>query len=146
MTIQWNWIGSLLLGCALLVGCSSGEKLYPVSGKVTYKGQPLSGALVTLHPKDSSDPRVERPVGYTQEDGTFRLNTGQREGAPAGQYVVTVICSRTVAPAGGKGKVFNTGGDETVDILGGTYANPNTSKIAVEIKPGPNELPPLDLH
>ncbi|MCS7269680.1 MAG: carboxypeptidase-like regulatory domain-containing protein [Gemmataceae bacterium] len=119
--------------------------MYPVSGKVTYKGQPLAGALVTLHPKDSNDPRVERPLGFTQEDGTFTVSTAQKPGAPAGQYVVTVICSRPVKVEG-KGKLFSTGGDETVDILGGTYANPNSSKITVEVKPGNNQLPPLELQ
>jgi hypothetical protein len=122
--------------------------LYPVSGKVTYKGQPLSGALVTLHPKGSTDPRVERPVGYTQEDGTFSVKTGQNPGAPAGEYIVTVICSRKVEPKGGsKSKIISFGGDEeTVDILGGTYANPQTSQILVEIKPGNNELSPIELR
>ncbi|MDW8243585.1 MAG: hypothetical protein RMJ88_10275 [Thermogemmata sp.] len=117
-----------------------------MSGKVTYKGKPLAGALVTFHPKNSSDPRVERPVGYTQEDGTFTVSTAQKTGAPAGQYVLTVICNRTVKPEG-KGKILGTGIDEeTVDILGGAYTNPNTSKLTVEVKPGNNELPPLELQ
>jgi hypothetical protein len=136
-------LGGLTCGFVgvLLAGCSGGTPLYPVSGKVTHKGSPLSGALVTFHPKDSNDPRAERPTGYTNEDGTFKLTTGQKEGAPAGQYVVTVICTRKVQTEN-KGKIFNTGGtDETVDILGGAYANPQASKITVEVKPGPNEVP-----
>jgi hypothetical protein len=138
------WAGALALtlGC---LGCSSGERLHPVSGKVLYKGQPLAGALVTLHPQGSNDPRVERPNGFTQEDGTFTVTTGQKPGAPAGQYLVTVICSRTVQPEG-KGKIINTGGEDSVDILGGAYANPNTSKITVQVQPGNNTLPPIELH
>jgi hypothetical protein len=138
----WISLLALALGC---LGCGSGERLHPVSGKVTYKGKPLSGALVTLHPKDNNDPRVERPNGFTQEDGTFTVVTGQKQGAAAGQYVVTVICSRTIQPEG-KGKIINTGGEDSIDLLGGMYANPNTSKITVEVKPGNNTLPPIELQ
>lgn len=144
--IPWGsrWAGVLVLALGCL-GCSSEERLHPVSGKVMYKSQPLAGALVTLHPQGSNDPRTERPNGFTQKDGTFTLTTGQKAGAPAGQYLVTIICSRSTQPAG-KGKIINTGEDDSVDVLGGMYANPNTSKITVEIRPGNNILPPIELQ
>src|SRR5207245_3238340 len=75
--------------------------LHPVQGKVFYKDQPLGGVLVTFHPKGASDIRTVRPVGLTREDGTFTLTTGQQEGAPAGEYVATFICSETAVAKGG---------------------------------------------
>lgn len=132
------------LACVLIAGCSEGTSLQPVTGKVVYKGQPLAGALVTLHPKDNNDPRVVRPVGYTQEDGTFKILTGKKEGAPVGKYVVTVICNQK-PQSEKKEKSFSTGGDDdTVDLLGGAYANFQTSKLTFEVKAGPNDLP-IDL-
>jgi hypothetical protein len=135
----------LILAAALAcVSCSGGgATLYPVKGKVLYKNQPLAGAQVTFHPK-GADLKTVNPTGLTKEDGTFTVMTGPSEGAPAGEYTVTLICSEQVAPQGNK-KVISTEMPETKDRLGGAYANRNTSTIKVEIKPGPNELQPFDL-
>lgn len=139
--------GWLVLTAALCcVSCSgSGASLNPVHGKVIYKGQPLKGALVTFHPTQSlNEVKAARPVGLTKDDGTFSLTTGQNEGAPAGDYVVTLICSEEVPQPGGK-KVFSTAPPESRDRFGGAYANAATSQIKVSIKSGPNQLEPFEL-
>jgi hypothetical protein len=122
-------------------GCGGG--LNPVQGTVLYKNQPLKGALVTFHPKGVNEITAVRPVGLTDEDGTFRLTTGQKEGAPAGEYVVTVICSEEIAPR--DKKVISTAPPETRDRFQGAYANAATSKLKAEIKNGANQLQPFDL-
>jgi hypothetical protein len=126
------------------VSCSGGggPKLNPVQGKVLYKKEPLPGALFTFHPKDTTDMNVIPPVGLTGEDGTFKVTTGQKDGAAAGEYVVTIICSQV--PTGGK-KPVSTGGVDTQDRLGGTYADRANSRITVKIKEGTNQLEPFDL-
>lgn len=127
--------------------CGGGRgSLNEVRGKVLHKNQPLSGALVTLHPKgDKKDFRAVPSVGMTKEDGTFTLTTGKKDGAPAGEYTVTIICSREVGGQDKKQKDFSTGGVETEDILKGAYADRDSSKISVTIKSGANQLEPFDL-
>jgi hypothetical protein len=125
------------------LACSgSTEKLNPIQGKVLFKNQPLKGALVTFHPKGADDPKKERPTGLTREDGTFTVTTGQKEGAPAGQYVITIICSEVPETAS---KGISTGGVEAQDRLQGAYAMREKSTIQVEIKKGINELTPFEL-
>jgi hypothetical protein len=134
-------IALLLLGG---VSCSGGgpAALNPVKGKLLYKDQPIGGAVVSFHPTGGGDALAARPVGMTKEDGTFSLTTGQAEGAPAGEYVVTVVWP---GEAGGKKKVMSTAPPETVDRLQGAYANRDTSSIKAEVKKGENQLEPFHL-
>jgi hypothetical protein len=129
------------LGC---LSCSGSGKLYPVQGRVLHKDQPLKGALVTFHPKGADEVTAVRSTGLTGEDGTFTLTTGPKEGAPAGVYVVTVICSEEVPRDKKKG--FSTEPPDTRDRFGGAYANRATSKLEVEIKKSANQLEPFHLQ
>ena len=128
--------------CLLQLSCSSNSGLNPVQGKVLYQNQPLAGALVSFHPDQAQDLNVEPTIGLTKADGTFQLTTGKDDGARAGHYTVTIICSE-IPKTTQKG--FSTGGVESVDRLKGAYANLAASKLKVEIKPGPNQLEPFDL-
>jgi hypothetical protein len=136
----WWW--PVLLAALCCLSCSRGAKLNEVRGKVLYKDQPLAGALVTFHPKEGNEVTAVRPTGFTAEDGTFTLTSGQKSGAAAGEYVVTIICSEL--PKDAK-KGMSTIGIDSQDRLQGAYANRAASKITVEIKEGPNELAPFDL-
>jgi hypothetical protein len=107
-----------------------------------YQNKPLSGATVTFHPKDNKDLKAIPPTGFTAEDGTFTLTTGDKNGAIAGDYIVTIICSEV---ANKDSKVISTGGQETEDRLKGAYASRDNSKITIQIKAGPNQLEPFDL-
>jgi hypothetical protein len=122
-------------------GCS-GETLYPVSGKVLHKGQPLKKAQITLHPKGNTDPNILRPNGETGEDGTFTLTTGRSSGAKAGEYVVTIVCMEEIP---NQKKTISTGGPETQDRLRGAYAVEGPNSPTVQIKSGTNQLEPIDL-
>jgi len=137
---------SILLFVAVLTllstSCSSSESLHPVQGKVLHNGNPLPGALVTLHLKSGGDLKTIPSTGLSKEDGTFTIMTGDKTGAPAGEYVVTIICSEIVKPQPG---VISTAEPESVDRLKGAYANKDNSKIVVQIKSGPNQLEPFDL-
>jgi hypothetical protein len=140
---RWRWLALAPALCCL--SCSgSGGGLQPVQGTVLYKDQPLKGAVVTFHPKAAkNEVTIVRPVGRTEEDGTFTLTTGQKEGAPTGEYIVTVICPELV-PSGGKG-VISTAPPETQDRFQGAYANQATSGLKVVIKGGVNQLEPFRL-
>jgi len=123
--------------------CSGpGDELHPAEGKVLLNNEPLGGALITLHPKDKDDLSVARPTALSRDDGTFTVTTGQKNGAPAGEYIVTIICSK-IPPDAKKG--ISTGGPESQDVLKGSYAERAHSKILVTIKKGQNQLEPFDL-
>lgn len=137
-------LGFALVVLAALLGlsCSGPAPLNAVRGKVVHKGQPLAGALVVFHPKGATDAKTVPSTGLTKEDGTFALTTGDKDGAPAGEYVVTVICSE---PVGGKKGAISTGPVETQDRLKGAYADRAASKLAATVAPGENQLDPFDL-
>jgi hypothetical protein len=138
----WRWFVCLLTLCCS--ACSGSKGLNTVQGKVFYKDQPLKGAVVTFHPKGVTDLTTIRPVGLTSEDGSFTLSTGKDEGAPAGEYVVTFICSEEVGSKGGK-REFSTAPPQTQDRLQGAYSNADLSAFTVEIKKGANQLEPFRL-
>jgi hypothetical protein len=66
---------------------------------VSYKGQPLAGAVITLIPQDSEIPSSVRPTATSQEDGSFELGTYSRtDGAPAGEYKALVLHYPVIGP------------------------------------------------
>lgn len=133
---RWRWLAVLPLACCL--SCSS-SNLNSVQGKVLYNDQPLKGVLVSFHPKAGADLNTKVPQGYTGEDGTFTVTTGDAAGAAAGEYLITFICSEDVPPP--KGKPMSMGmGTESVDKFKGRYADKSALKVEVEIKPGLNQL------
>jgi hypothetical protein len=74
------------------LGCSakkvSPAPVYPVTGIVTYKGQPVVGADITF----SSDAENRSAFGRTDEKGKYRLTTfSANDGAVAGKHVVTIV-------------------------------------------------------
>jgi hypothetical protein len=71
----------------LLTGCGSG--LNEVEGKVTLDGRTVPGLEIRFEPKDPSVGTTA--IGYTQADGTYKLHyPGDKTGAPAGEYTVTI--------------------------------------------------------
>jgi hypothetical protein len=137
------WLVALLALCC--ASCSDSERLNPVVGQVLYKNEPLKGVLVTLHPKDKEDLTRDLPVGLTGEDGTFKLVSGQDEGALAGDYIVTFVCSAEIAPPKGT-KIMSMGMESQYDDrFKGVYAEKGASKFQVSIQPGPNQLEPFRL-
>ncbi len=81
-------VGTLAVSAA--VGCGGGGKpleVVPVSGKITYKGQPVEKAIVTFTTEAS--PRTA--VGTTDAQGEFKLTTiNSNDGAVAGEHMITV--------------------------------------------------------
>jgi len=82
----------------LMSGCSNSAparaKTVPVSGSVTFKGQPVEGAQVTF----MGDGSVLPAVAVTDANGKFKCTTySSGDGAIPGEHSVTV--SKTVATA-----------------------------------------------
>lgn len=81
---------------ALLIGSSPGcveeskfPETLPVSGKVTYNGQPVTKGTVTFE----SD-KGQAATGEIQPDGTYRLSTfADKDGAVPGHHKVMIIAN-----------------------------------------------------
>jgi len=82
---------AILLILLAHVGCSSGPSrpaTYPVSGTVTWKGQPLEAARVVFVPTTAG---VEAASGVTDATGKYQLTTFVAgDGAQPGEYRVKV--------------------------------------------------------
>jgi hypothetical protein len=93
MLLRGLMFGGLLV---VLAGCGSGAPrlaTVPVSGSVKYKGQPVSGALVSF--ASVGAPRTA--TGLTNAQGEFKLTTvNTDDGAVAGEHTITITKSTAV--------------------------------------------------
>jgi len=85
--------GVLASGFALLLaGCGDdglGDR-YPVSGMVTYKGEPVPSASISFYPVGGSTGE-QRGASGTVKDGYYTLSTqGDDDGAFPGEYQVSI--------------------------------------------------------
>jgi hypothetical protein len=113
-----------------------------VKGKVVKKnGQPCAGAFVVFHPGKGLDVEMgqRRPFAYAGDDGSFELTTfKEKDGAPAGEYGVTVVWEVKAKDAGPKIGEFNSAPS---DALEGRYGNPRQPKLnATVVKAGENSF------
>jgi len=86
------------------VGCSEEKpKLVPVSGKVTFKNQPLTAGSVFFHPDAANGYTKDVPSSLLQLDGAFTMKTFPfGEGVAPGKYKVTLapeLANRIGKPA-----------------------------------------------
>ena len=103
---------------------------------------------MTFHPAAGDDPKLQVPTGATTEDGSFEITTGQDLGAPAGEYVVTMIWM--VEKAGGKKKPPGMSMNTEIpmeDKLKGRYADvKNPAFKGIQVTSGTNEFAPMKLQ
>lgn len=95
-SIKRSLVGLAIVSAAL-AGCGPKHTpTVPVTGKVTFKGQPVEGASVAFFLDGSGTPAV----GTTKSDGTFDLTSHEPgDGAQEGQHKVTVTKVESNAPA-----------------------------------------------
>jgi hypothetical protein len=67
----------------MLVGC--GPSISPVTGTVTYKGEPVKGGTLIFSPVGEGT----AATGTVQDDGTYVLKTDTSNGAQVGKVKVT---------------------------------------------------------
>jgi hypothetical protein len=83
--LRFGVLGTLfLVGWAFVAtGCTKGEKLYRVSGKVTFDGKPIPKGNIFF------DPQADGPQGYASIlDGKY--DTAAGKGVRGGQYNIRV--------------------------------------------------------
>jgi len=93
------WLAQVAGLCLLLagVGCGKqgGAKLYPVEGKILSGGKPVTVGVITFYPQNKDT--KEKPMATITPEGTYKITTNGKEGAPLGRYKVTVS---TMVPPG----------------------------------------------
>src|SRR5262245_43002723 len=126
---------AITLVAVLAASCSRGKPLYPVRGEVFFEGHPAAGALVVLHPTDDSSPEAIRPSGYVESDGSLKLTSYLSpsrfvaEGAPAGEYIVTV----SWLPTDVKEYLSKHPNSTLPDKLGGRFSQPSSSTLRAKV-------------
>lgn len=77
---------AVLLAAVGLAGCAPEEKLYDVSGTITFKGQPVPKGIIHF------DPEGDGPQGFANiENGKFNTATpGQGKGIRGGKYTLRI--------------------------------------------------------
>jgi hypothetical protein len=131
---------SLVAGLALLTTACGGKtgpkEVFPVKGQVLVDGKPASYATVIFHPVGESGPEVVKPRAQVDGDGKFTLSTyGSNDGAPAGDYSVTV--EWWLSPGVGTAR----GSDQApINRLPVRYASATSSGLKATIGEGGAEL------
>jgi hypothetical protein len=123
-------------------GCSRSSEnrvaVHPVQGAIQFRGQPVEGAFVSLHPKSATE-GVPTPRATVAKDGSFTVTTYDgNDGAPEGEYVVTVQWYRPVRQGNDL-----VGGPNVLPVK---YASAQTSDVLVHIAAGENHLNPIQLR
>ena|SRR5438067_10115185 len=129
-----------LVALALCLGCGQHNPLgtVPVSGKVTYNGQPVEGATVSFIPDGDGRPAT----AITGPDGAYTLTTLNWQGAVPGQYTV-VVRKTDIAPASTQPvsmeealKLNNKPPPPPKELLPAKYSDATKSPLKVEVKKG----------
>jgi hypothetical protein len=124
---------SLVIG---LVGCNSASisGTVPASGKVTYKGAPVEGAIITFVPEGNG----RTATATTTAGGVFSLTTVDSPGAMPGKYKVTVDKVQYAAagsPSMEEAARGNPAESQAKRVLPAKYANPASTPLAMDVPP-----------
>lgn len=121
------------------VGCGRGYDgpprvaVVPVTGKVLFQGRPAANAFVIFHPK-SPQGDVPSPRSVADAEGRFAVTTyDHADGAPEGEYVVTVELKKLVQKDGEAKAGPN--------VLPPKYQSKGTSTLLVRVAKGAGEIP-----
>jgi hypothetical protein len=120
---------SLLLTAA---GCDQeARSVTPVQGRVTYRGTPVRTGLIVFTPdahRGGNGPLARAPIRH---DGTYRLWTGDRDGAVPGWYRVTVVAVEAPAASMAGGRLV-----APRSLLPEKYQAPESSELVREVHAG----------
>jgi hypothetical protein len=126
------------------MGCSKGDQqaVHPVRGHIEYDGKPVPHAFVVLHPVRVAGKEFPKPRAKVAEDGSFVVETyAAKDGAPVGEYLVTVEWFLSSAKAG-EGESDDL---PARNYLPQRYAKAETSGLRVSVQAGKNEIPKIQL-
>ena len=128
-----RWLAASIV---LLAGCGDEAPPFefaPVTGKVTYEdGSPLQGKyqIINFTPVGIKpvDGQYAPPASAKIEpDGTFKLASGQEDGAVVGQHKITLV-------------VFDEYGPSPKSMISKEYNDLSSTPLARDVKSGSNEF------
>src|SRR5207245_3671379 len=99
-----RWLGTGLAAAlvCLSIGCGkerSDDILFPVGGKVSYKGEPLTtGTVILVADAAKGNATKHEPRGPIDAQGNFQVSTAGRPGAPPGWYKVAIVAKKPANP------------------------------------------------
>jgi hypothetical protein len=152
---KMQWLLTLVAAFGLLGGCSgdSGRPITaPVTGRITYRGKPVSEATVAFIGERA--PRFG--IGQTDAHGRFQVSTFvEGDGAVIGAHIVTVTKpvpdtsdapldaslrpeERSRATEDAFERALRSGPMRS--LLPEKYADPNTTDIRLKVVPGENDF------
>lgn len=144
-------LGIGLQGC----GGSGRPKTVPVTGVVTLDGKPIEGANVTFYPdtgesaatggpQKKTDAATRPATGTTDKEGKFTLKTFEEgDGALPGKYRVGIVKKEVTGFLADKDGLSGGIAPEGIKekwIVPQKYADPKTSGLTAEVKPGMEPL------
>jgi hypothetical protein len=132
---------SLLVAAAALpcTSCGNPNGLYPVSGTVTYRGEPAAGAFVFLYRPGIDSQSDQTRMGVVRPDGSYTIDSGPLgKGATPGEYVVLVRW-KDERPRAGPHR------GAAPDRLRGRYYDPAHPLLHAQVRAQTNQLPPIEL-
>jgi hypothetical protein len=129
-----------VIASALLLACGCGGskiKIAPVTGQVFLGDKPAANATVTFHPVGGAATAV-RPTGKVDGEGTFHLTSyAADDGAPVGEYRVTIVLFNTIDTPDQPRTVVNE--------MPKRYSKPETSDLTAKVTAGGIKLDPFKL-
>ncbi|MBI2807747.1 MAG: hypothetical protein HYX68_22430 [Planctomycetes bacterium] len=117
---------SFAFACMFVAGCQKrSTTLNQVTGKVFYKGAPLSGGLIVFSPDVNRGETGTIAFSKIGPDGSYTLQTADAKGATAGWYRVTVASLSSTS-----------GSYETpvTSLIPDKYRDPSLSQLQCEVK------------
>jgi hypothetical protein len=141
--LKWPCLPSpkivLALAAAVILGSAAGcadrnsAPLLKVRGTVKYRGKLLDHGRVIFLPTPGV-PGLPA-LGEIRPDGTYILQTGDKDGAAQGKYRVLIQC-RKAGPSSERAKPVLPPSQ-----IPEKYSDENASPISIEVKPGVEEYP-----
>jgi hypothetical protein len=127
--------GAVACAAILLASGCTGDRLplATVEGTVTYKGKALDHGMVSFNPESGT--RSFIGIGVIQADGSFRIQTVNRDGAVVGRHTVTIQCRRPPTPQEERQLVV------TESLIPEKYGRVDVTPLHLEVNAGKNYLP-----
>jgi|SRR5579884_110069 len=125
------WLALAGLALVVAAGCGSGNKPYPVRGRLVYddNDQPVK-ELANYDVTFTSEALGKSARGTIRQDGSFELGSlSEKDGAYPGEYVVILTQPHR--------KPERVGGDPVVDLA---YEDPARTDLKAEVKRESNEF------
>jgi hypothetical protein len=126
-----------IVSIVTLAGCASETQVpvFPVSGKINFKGKPPVGAQVVLRATGAGGVDGVVPIGTVKPDGSFTITSYEPDdGAPEGDYVALIRWNKLSAD-----------GTQGPNVLPRQYADAKASPVRVSVGNGPVDIPAINI-